>query len=209
MEHSYGRLFSWIMRNIEVYLQPPIFSYEIREMIIVIPGTQIPKWFNKQNASDSISVDPSAVMDDPNWIGIAICVLFVTHENPMNLGEGYHDYDFITIAYGVNNVYLWAKIYSEVDILSKKDLVTVELDHLFTVFYSREEFIRLLRRHPNTMHDLHGVEFGIKFSCQGFRVVVKNCGYRWVFKEDLQRLNSNMFLGRNSSSLKTRLLISD
>jgi len=171
-------------------------------MLIVIPGTQILKWFNKQNASNSIRVDPSGVMDDPNWIGIAICVVFVTHENPMNLGEEYHYYNRHDISYGVNNVYRWPKIYPEVSIFSMKGLVTVESHHLFTVFYSREQFISHLRRHPKTMHELHGVEFGIKVRSKGFRSAVKNCGYRWVFKEDLQQLNSNMFFGGNSSSPK-------
>ena len=179
------------------------------QMTIVIPGTQIPKWFDKQNASTSISMDPSAVIHDPNWIGVAICVLFVTHKDPMNLGERCQD----SIVYGVNNVnnvHLQQKIYSLVSIYIKNDMVTVELDHLLTVFYSREKFIHLLSRDPNTMHDLHGVEFETIAGCpEGLRVVVKNCGYDWVFKEDLQQLNSNMFFRGNSSSPKRRLLISD
>jgi len=186
-------------------VQPTISSVE---MAIIVPGSQIPKWFNKQNASSSISVDPSAVMDDPNWIGVAICALFVTHEDPMNLGERCDD-RFDSIEYGVNHGYLWPRVYSVVPIHFKKDLVTVELDHLLTVFYSREKFLRLLSRHPNTMHDLHIIEFPNTINSQGLRGVVKNCGYRWVFKEDLQQLNSNMFFSGNSSSPKRKLLTSD
>ncbi|KAK7342499.1 hypothetical protein VNO80_25454 [Phaseolus coccineus] len=202
MEQCYSMVFSWMMQNLEVFLQPTISP---AEMTIVIPGTQIPKWFNKQNASTSINLNPSAVIDNPNWIGVVICVLFVTHEDPMNLDEN-HD----PILYGVNNVHLWPKSYSVVDLYFEKDLVTVELDHLLTVFYSREEFIHRLSRDPNTMHDLHGVQFETSVrSLQGLRVVVKNCGYRWVFKEDLQQLNSNMFFRGNSSSRKRKLLISN
>jgi len=179
-------------------------------MAIVVPGAQIPKWFNKQNASSVISVDPSTVMDDPNWIGVALCALFVTLEDPTNLSERYHDPHDRTILYGVNNPYLSPRYYSEVPIHFEKDLVTVEFDHLLTVFYSREEFIHLLTRDPNTMHDLHRVEFETRVpSPPGLHGVVMNCGYRWVYKEDLQQLNSNMFFSANSSSRKRKLLTSD
>ena len=188
-------------------MQPTISS---AEMAIVVPGTQIPKWFNTQNASHSINVDPSAVMEDPNWIGVALCVLFVTPEDPTNLSERYNDSHYSTILYGVSNPYLSPRTYSVVQIHLKKDVVTVELDHLLTVFYSREEFIHLLSRHPNTMHDLHRVEFESRVpNPPGLRGVVKNCGYRWVYKEDLQQLNSNMFFSANSSSRKRKLLTSD
>ncbi|KAK7342498.1 hypothetical protein VNO80_25453 [Phaseolus coccineus] len=151
MEQCYSMVFSWMMQNLEVYLQPIISSVEMK---IVILGTQIPKWFDKQNGSRSISMDPSAVIDNPNWIGVALCVLFVTHEDPMNLGERYH--------------------YPE-------------------MFYSREQFIHLLSRDPNTMHDLHGVQFEtiVVSQPQGLRVVVKNCGYRWVILKDDPDMDPN------------------
>ncbi|XP_027909543.1 disease resistance protein TAO1-like isoform X2 [Vigna unguiculata] len=155
MEHCYSTVFSWMTQNLQVYLQP--------RMEIVIPGSEIPKWFNKQNASTSIIMDPYDVIDDPNWIGVAICALFVTHQDPMNL-----------------------------------------------VFYSQQGLTSLLSSRSNTMHDLHGIEFGTWIrSPKGLRVVVKNCGYRWVFKKDLQPLNSTMFFSGNSSSRKRKFLTSD
>jgi len=179
-------------------------------MAIIVPGSQIPKWFNKQNASHSITVDPSTVMDDPNWIGVALCVLFVTLEDPTNLSERYNDSYDRSIVYGVNIPYLSPRFCSVVPVYFKKDLVTVGLYHLLTVFYTREQFIHLLSRHPNTMHDLHRVEFKTSIGRPpGLRVVVKNCGYRWVYKEDLQQLNSNMFFSGHSSSRKRKLLTSD
>ncbi|KAG2397027.1 TMV resistance protein [Vigna angularis] len=114
-------------------------DYLVPRMEIVIPGIEIPKWFSKQNASTSISMDPSAVIDDPNWIGVSICALFVTHED--------------------------------------------------------------------TMHDLQAVKFETWVeSLPGLRFMVKKCGYRWVFKEDLQQFNSDKFFSRNSSSRKRKLL---
>lgn len=105
IEHCYSMVFSWMMQNLEV-MTPPFISYlsfyvytnykylnfllcrdslqpssSLGKMDILIPGTQIPKWFNKQNASSSISMDPTPVMDDPNLIGVACCVLFVAHDD--------------------------------------------------------------------------------------------------------------------------------
>ncbi|QCD87576.1 leucine-rich repeat-containing protein [Vigna unguiculata] len=201
MEHCYSMVFSWMTQNLQVFFQPTISSARIK-MEIVIPGSEIPKWFNKQSASRSISMDPSDVIDDPNLIGVAICVLFVTHQDPINLGERDDD-RFSTFWFSVNNSK--RREYMGVPIYFKKDLVTVGLDHLFTVFYSRQEFIHVLSTPPNTMHELHQTEFGTStHNPKGLRVVVKKCGYRWVFKEDLQQFNSNMFFSTNSSSRKRK-----
>ncbi|CAJ1978772.1 unnamed protein product [Sphenostylis stenocarpa] len=169
IEHCYRMVTSWMTQNLEVYLQRTISS---AMMEIVIPGSQIPKWFNKQNARSSISVDLSSVMDDPNWIGVAFCVLFITHEDPTNLSDGRNHHDDC-IAYGVHNKHLWPKRYIHVPIYFEKDLVTVELDHLFTVFYSREEFIGLLTQDPDKMLDPAKLEFEIiSDHFQGLRVVL-------------------------------------
>jgi len=179
-------------------------------MKIVIPRSEIPKWFNKQNADTSISMDLSDVIDDPNWIGVAICALFVTHQDPSYLGEIY-DFCDNTIVYGVNNINNGSEeSYESIRIHFMTDLVTGELNHLFIVFYSQQELTRLLSSRPNTMHDIHGIKFATWIqSPKGVRVVVKNYGYRRVFKKDLQPLNSTMFFSENSSSRKRKLLTSD
>ncbi|QCD87430.1 maintenance of ploidy protein MOB1 [Vigna unguiculata] len=200
MEHCYSTVFSWMMQNLQIYFNQ---VYLEPGMEIVIPGSEIPKWFNKQNASTSISMDPSDVIDDPNWIGVAICVLFVTQQDPMNLDE--NPCPLSTIQYWVDDDWL-----STIPIYFEKDLVTVELDHLCIVFHSRKQFIHRLNIFPNTMHDLHEFEFECFIhNPKGLRVVVKNCGYRWVFEEDLQQLNSNIFFSGNSSSPKRKLLTSN
>ncbi|QCD87421.1 hypothetical protein DEO72_LG3g1957 [Vigna unguiculata] len=205
MEHCYSMVFSWMTQNLQVFFQPTISSARIK-MEIVIPGSEIPKWFNKQSARTAISMDPSDVIDDANWIGVAISVLFVTHQHPMNLGERDDD-RYPTFFCGVVNS---KQRYTVVPINFKRDLVTVGLDHLVTVFYSRQQFIHLLSTPPNTMHDIHQTAFGtFTRNPKCLRVVVKKCGYRWVFKEDLQQFNSNMFFSTNSSSRKRKLLTRD
>ncbi|KAG4980421.1 hypothetical protein JHK85_034379 [Glycine max] len=137
-------------------LQP---SSSLGKMDIIIPGTQIPKWFNKQNSSSSISMDPFPVMDDPNLIGVACCVLFVTHDDPSNLGDRWHPCDCPSFGYGVRNKQLECETYFTVPILFKKDLVTVEFHHLLVMFFTQDLFIPLVSECSNEMQDLDTMEF--------------------------------------------------
>lgn len=54
---------------------------------IVIPITQNPMWFNKQNVGSSISMNTLPIIDDTNCIGVACYLTFVAHDDPTNLGE--------------------------------------------------------------------------------------------------------------------------
>ncbi|RZB75669.1 putative WRKY transcription factor 19 [Glycine soja] len=147
---------SKILNNQFDSLQP---SSSLGKMDIIIPGTQIPKWFNKQNSSSSISMDPFPVMDDPNLIGVACCVLFVTHDDPSNLGDRWHPCDCPSFGYGVRNKQLECETYFTVPILFKKDLVTVEFHHLLVMFFTQDLFIPLVSECSNEMQDLDTMEF--------------------------------------------------
>ncbi|KAK7405064.1 hypothetical protein VNO78_06241 [Psophocarpus tetragonolobus] len=204
LEHCYSVIFSWLIQNLEVYLQPSISWGRID---IVIPGTQIPKWFKEQNEGSSISMDPpSSLMDNPNWIGVACCALFVTHDDPTSLGDEWLNTDDLCILYNVKKKEDWPKSFINVPIHFKKDLITVELDHLLIAIYSREAFISSLE---DTV-SLDNIVFKTYvFEPQGLHLDVKNCGYRWVFKDDLQQLNPNMMFSTSSSSRKRKLLTND
>ncbi|XP_006592478.2 disease resistance protein RUN1 [Glycine max] len=82
MELIYRMVFSWMTQIFEVHWQS---SLSFNRLDIVIPGTEIPRWFSKQNEGDSISMDPSPLMEDPNWIGVACCALLVAHHDPSNI----------------------------------------------------------------------------------------------------------------------------
>ncbi|RDX72266.1 TMV resistance protein N, partial [Mucuna pruriens] len=188
---------------------------------IVIPGTQIPRWFSKQNVGSSVSMDLSTVMDDPNWIGVACCAVFVAHDHPTNTSSNrshhptnnscyrFHGYDFppLYIGFGVVDEQRDSAFYFSLPILFQRDLVTVELDHLLILFLTRDIIECFC---PHGMNDLGKMKF-ISFidDPPGLHLEVKNCGYRWVFKDDLQQLKSDMMFSGNSSSRKRKLLTSD
>ncbi|KAL2328013.1 hypothetical protein Fmac_021440 [Flemingia macrophylla] len=108
----------------------------LAEIDIVVPGTQIPRWFSKQNVGNSITMDLSSVMDDPCWMGVACCALLAAHGDPTNLiADRFIPYSFEFIL--LPRVY---RILYRIDsTLLTYDLVSGEMDHLFILLLSREQ----------------------------------------------------------------------
>ncbi|XP_029126405.1 disease resistance protein RML1B-like [Cajanus cajan] len=197
MEHCYHMVFSWMIQIFKAFLQS---SLSLDQLKIVIPGTQIPRWFSEQNVGRSISMDLSPVKEDPNWMGVACCSLFVAHDDPTNLNN-----NFGSIGYNFKNMQVLHNSYRMLPIFLNNDLVTDEIDHLFMVFFPRE----IISLYRNVYEDKMGFTTGTFEHPKGLHLEVKNCGYRLVFKEDLQQLNLNMMFSENSSSKKCKLLSSD
>jgi hypothetical protein len=82
-----------------------------------------------------------------------------------------------------------------------KDLVTVDVDHLLLTFLSKELFISSIRTlKKELMHDISGIELVVVVEQPlGLYFEVKNCGYQWIFEEDLEQLNPQMMYTGNSS----------
>ena len=188
-------------------------SLSFNRLDIVIPGTEIPRWFSKQNEGDSISMDPSPVMEDPNWIGVACCALLVALHDPSNIGNRWRNlpFDFGSMGFSFQNKQVLNKTSRALPIHLQNDLVTGELDNLLILFASREGFLLFPSEDETDMHglDTRGFTTSIYDHPKGLRMQVKSCGYRWVFKEDLQQLNPNMMFRGNPSSRKRKLLSSD
>ncbi|KAK7405066.1 hypothetical protein VNO78_06248 [Psophocarpus tetragonolobus] len=166
------------------------------KLCVVIPGSEIPRWFSKQKVGHVISMDMSRVMNDPNWIGVACCALLVAHDHPTNFGDRWSHRHHGSISYS-----FLSRTYFTVPIHLENDLVTGELDHLLILFYSREQLLRYRSEYEDEMIDLDKREFSTH-NPKGLRLEVKKCAYRWVYKEDLQQLNPDMMFRANSSSRK-------
>ncbi|XP_058730480.1 disease resistance protein Roq1-like [Vicia villosa] len=194
MECCYRMAFSWMIEFLQVHMQSDI---PMDQITIVIPRAQIPKWFNKQNVGNSISIDPSRIMHDKNQIGVACCLTFVAHDNPTNLGEKWP----LRFGLGFHSKQHGRGIYSIIPIRLEKDLVTVDLDHLLLIFFSRESFIGMISYITEELHDdISGIKLtALVKQPLGLHLEVKNCGYRWIFKEDLEQLNPEMMYSGNSS----------
>ncbi|KAL2328014.1 hypothetical protein Fmac_021441 [Flemingia macrophylla] len=155
---------------------------------IVIPGTQIPRWFSKQNVGSSIKMDLSSVMEDPNWMGVACCALLAAHDDPTNLDDKWQLNDHGDIGYSLVNILLPRQLWL-LPILLNNDLVTGGIDHLFILFLSRKEIIHYRSLPESKMHDLDKTEFTTKIleHSKYLHLEVKSSGYRMAFKKDLQQ----------------------
>ncbi|MED6223385.1 hypothetical protein PIB30_073520 [Stylosanthes scabra] len=182
-------VFWWMRKLIQVNIQRSSPEYNIEA---VIPGMNIPRWFDKQNRGDSVSVDPSPILDDNNWIGIACCVTFVVHDTPTNPAAPIYCGFRCNGRGGI----------PPVPIRFKKDLITTELDHMLLKFFSREAFMRdYINDFKRGESDFHGIGLALVTSTKYPEVVeVKSCGYRWVYKEDLEQFNPTMMSTANSSA---------
>jgi len=135
---------------------------------IVIPRTQIPVWCNKQNVGSSIIMHPLPFRDDENWIGVACCFTFVAHDDPTSLGERGSP------ATGLFEC-LFGGFLFPIPIYFRKDLITIGLEHLCLRFFTRGSF--WFDNGTNT-------EFRARvYNPPGLHIEVKNCGYRWIFKD--------------------------
>ncbi|KAL1362168.1 hypothetical protein HN51_010443 [Arachis hypogaea] len=184
---------SWMIKMIQVNLQCSFPKYSIRA---VVPGSKIPRWFSEQNADSSIRLDPSPILDDNNWIGIAVCGTFVAHHaSPQFVRR-----ETGSLLECVFSRSFYLSVHYDVPIRFKQDLIATELDHVFLMFCSRENIIdffsEVLKEGPCCRD---GCELAIESDYPEV-VEVKSVGYRWVFKEDVEQLNPTMMYGANSSS---------
>ena len=131
----------------------------------------------------SIRLDPFP-FHDSNWIGLAFCVAFGDH----SIKGG----SFATIEpnfrqKGVGQVQFGSEFAEHTEL----DLVKDELDHLYLRYIPREVLITTFRLEMPDDYD--GTEGGVSMCIEdpnlrayfSFRLV-KNWGFRWVFKQDLE-----------------------
>ncbi|XP_058730492.1 disease resistance protein RUN1-like [Vicia villosa] len=191
MECCYRMAFSWMIQFLQMHMQSDI---PVEQITIVIPKTEIPMWLDKQNAGSSISIDPSPIMHDKNWIGVVCYLTFVAHNNPTTLSK-----EQPRIYFGFQSKQHGRGNYSIIPIRLEKDLVTVDLDHLLLIFFSREDFIGYYMSYlTEALHDISSIELrAIVRQPLGLHLEVKNCGYRWIYKEDLEQLNPQMMYNGN------------
>ncbi|KAG4967937.1 hypothetical protein JHK87_033588 [Glycine soja] len=182
IERCRGMAFSWLLQILQVSQES---ATPIGWIDIIVPGNQIPRWFNNRCVGNSISLDPSPIMLDNNWIGIACSVVFVVFDDPTSLDNDWKSsisIGFETKSYSSRGSPLY------IPILLDRNLVTVKLHHLWLLYLTRGEFFSYFK--IEKMLDLYGIKMhAMVDNSQGLHLEVCSCGYQWVFEEDLQNLN--------------------
>ncbi|KAB2603614.1 TMV resistance protein N-like [Pyrus ussuriensis x Pyrus communis] len=144
-----------------------VSSPDPRNKHLVLPGSEIPKWFSNQSVGNSVNVKlpPPSCTD---WLGIAFCLVFQDPNqnlpNALDLSQdGYFIIKFLA------------------DELLYFDIGFLLSDHLCVFYWTRENC-----HHEQFLFETY-IE-NIEEQCVDFNSV-KKCGARLVYKQDLEELN--------------------
>ncbi|KAM3733209.1 hypothetical protein ACB098_11G118000 [Castanea mollissima] len=150
---------------------------------IVIPGSVIPKWFIHQSMGAKVNtkVETSSHLRD-EWMGIAVCVVFSCL--PHHHIDNYCDCE-ITSRLIVNGKEMNATI-GTIRMVGLSDHKW--LFYLLPQYYVRREDIKLLKE----LEENEFSQIGIKIEKYGPSMEVKKCGFRMVYKKDIEDLNQTV-----------------
>ncbi|WJX44739.1 hypothetical protein P8452_31684 [Trifolium repens] len=195
--------FSWMKQFIQANPQCP------HVIDIVIPGSEIPTWFNNQSDGDKILIDNFIIHDINNDIvGFLCCSLFSIEPSTQPFGLCYrHDRGTtgLVIILRLTGFYLDRAV----------DMTCHE--NYLPVYWKDRDLIKVKRNHiwltylpwklSSYVLDFHGTML-VKFGNYPPRSnnKVKNCGYGWLHKQGLQEFNLTMMHPGNSSALKSKIL---
>ncbi|KAJ1408086.1 P-loop containing nucleoside triphosphate hydrolase [Sesbania bispinosa] len=178
--------FSWMIQLLQVNNESPS---SIDRINVVVPGNEIPKWFNIQSVGSSMRIDPSPIMEDNSWIGVACCAVFMALDDPTTWKNEWEPEPDIMIGFQNKGV----GRYFGIPIILNRDLITVKSNHLWLIYFTRETFFDFVRNKDRILKkDVDDIKMEVLSNdAKGLRIEVKNWGYRWVYKQDLELLNQN------------------
>ncbi|KAJ1441906.1 Leucine-rich repeat domain superfamily [Sesbania bispinosa] len=180
--------YSWMKRLIQAHQES---SAPYREIHVVIPGVEIPKWFNNQSQSVGVSdgeitLDLSSVMHDDNWIGMACCVVFEAQPLGGPTSSRNEWESKVCISYTDNRNGSWIYI----PVILDGNLIIVESNHIWLTYIDWKCFFRSVDDlNDTTLRPEYGTNLKMKVvvnSAPSLRVEVKSFGCRWLFEQDLE-----------------------
>lgn len=169
---------------------------------LVIPGSEVPKWFIHQSEGASVNLQvPSDLCN--KWIGIALCCVFVLADHqPPDLLLASHQHASYRTSYSLS-CYFKANGYENITRLIfcfSEESGKVEAHHLWLTFILPQFFDEDWEEAFNQI-DVNGFShIKIEFGAEGPGLEVKRCGLRLVSKQDIEDLNEIM-TWRSSGSI--------
>ncbi|TYJ11966.1 hypothetical protein E1A91_A11G314700v1 [Gossypium mustelinum] len=148
-----------------------VFGNSGKMFNFILPGSEIPEWFSQQRGDSSIKIDlPLEVWNDNQWMGIALCCIFVRDD-----ASRAEELVFRAV-YGLSNFKgrnprgfmrgIWTFSPDE----------PVMKDHIFIRYFSRDEMYRNLWTTDWLDQECGELELSFK------------CGVRLVYERDLEEM---------------------
>uniref|UniRef100_A0A2N9G555 ADP-ribosyl cyclase/cyclic ADP-ribose hydrolase n=1 Tax=Fagus sylvatica TaxID=28930 RepID=A0A2N9G555_FAGSY len=179
-----------LLARLKALLQGLPRQYPMGRYNLVIPGSEIPKWFSHQNMGDEVNInEPSHLCNE--WMGIAVCALFFSNKHhPCDQINNHHELACHLIANG-NHIYPLAGISSIAKVLSDH----IWLLYLFPQNYDKHSINLLWEYNLNGFNQI-----GIRIETKGSGLTVKKCGFRLVYMKEIEDLKRTM--GQSSNNLE-------
>ncbi|PPD77847.1 hypothetical protein GOBAR_DD25225 [Gossypium barbadense] len=175
---------------------------------IVIPGSEIPKWFSSQTDDSSKSIIkielPPNFLNDTQFLGFAFCCLFFFDFNNKPRRVEHISYTFVI--HGRN---FSREVRTDYFHLEGKSTRVIE-DHLWIQYLPRNDidFLSLVELEceeievsgSNTDMLKERFEIEVAFEIWGINSMVKKCGARIVYEEDLEEMDQTIHEHSGSTS---------
>ncbi|KAK5787036.1 hypothetical protein PVK06_041687 [Gossypium arboreum] len=196
--------------SLEVVASPSKAFANSRSMFdVIIPGSEIPEWFNQQRDDSSIMIPlPLNIQNDSQWIGVASCCIFVTDDASTDKAISCKAFIHCRNSRqtGCNGSLFQARnprcVNSSSFSFGKQNNQPITKDHLFLRYWSRNKLYPFsledkcaeceTKNLPTT--DWSNQECDeLKLSFRGFDGVrikewVKKCGVKIVYEKDLEEI---------------------
>ncbi|CAK8577206.1 unnamed protein product [Lathyrus sativus] len=177
-------IFLWMTQFIQVNKEYPAFF----DIGIMIPGSEIPSWFNNQSVGSSIPISPFMQDKGNNVVGFLCCTVFSLAPCYPNMTSSEKPWVYMRLHASPLRTTAYIRT------IANEDVISIKSNHIWLIYFPWESS-------NNVVYDGFRVETS---RTGGLDAEVKKCGYRWIYKQDLQEFNSTMMHLGNKLALKRK-----